>query len=87
MTTTGLAPGVVQLITPELVSPANARYVRSDDAVDPPSVATRLARGTRVLVTEGTADTNVPVATIKPLASALAAAGAQRSRAACAGRP
>ena len=76
VTTTGLAPGVVQLITPELLSPANARYVHSDDAVYPPSVATRLARGTRVLVTEGTADTNVPVATIKPLASALTAAGA-----------
>ena len=76
VTTKGLAPGVVQLITPELLSPANARYVRSDDAVYPPSVATRLANGTRVLVTDGTADTNVPVATIKPLASALTAAGA-----------
>jgi uncharacterized protein len=72
----GLAPGVVQLITPELLSPANARYVRSDDAVYPPSVAARLARGTRVLITDGTADTNVPVSTIKPLASVLAAAGA-----------
>ena len=72
----GLAPGVVQLITPELLSPVNARYVRSDDAVYPPSVAARLARGTRVLVTDGTADTNVPVSTIKPLVSALTAAGA-----------
>ena len=76
VTTKGLAPGVVQLITPELLSPAKSRYVRSDDAVYPPSVAIRLARGTRVLVTEGTADTNVPVATIKPLASALTATGA-----------
>ena len=74
--TTGLAPGVVQLITPELLSPVNARYVRSDDAVYPPSVAARLASGTQVLVTDGTADTNVPVSTIKPLADALAAAGA-----------
>ena len=74
--TSGLAPGVVQLITPELLSPVNARYVRSDDAVYPPSVAARLARGTRVLVTDGTADTNVPVSTIKPLVSALTAAGA-----------
>ena len=72
----GLTPGVVQLITPELLSPVNARYVRSDDAVYPPSVAARLARGTRVLVTDGTADTNVPVSTIKPLVSALTAAGA-----------
>lgn len=74
--TSGLAPGVVQLITPELLSPVNARYVRSDDAVYPPSVAARLASGTRVLVTDGTADTNVPVSTIKPLADALATAGA-----------
>ena len=76
MTTKGLAPGAVQLIMPELLSSANARYVRSDDAVYPPSVATRLTRGIRVLVTEGTADTNVPVATIKPLVSALTTAGA-----------
>ena len=74
--TSGLAPAVVQLITPELLSPVNGRYVRSDDAVYPPSVAARLARGTRVLVTDGTADTNVPVSTIKPLVSALTAAGA-----------
>lgn len=74
--TSGLAPGVVRLITPELLSPVNARYVRSDDAVNPPSVAARLARGIRVLVTEGTADTNVPVSTVYPLADALTAAGA-----------
>jgi len=74
--TKGLAPGVAQLITPELVSPVNSRYVRSDDAVYPPSVAARLARGTRVLITDGTADTNVPLSTIKPLASVLTAAGA-----------
>ncbi len=74
--TSGLAPGVVQLITPELLSSVNARYVRSDDAVYPPSAAARLARGTRVLITDGTADTNVPVSTIRPLAAALTAAGA-----------
>jgi uncharacterized protein len=72
----GLAPGVVQLIAPELLSPVNARYVRSDDAVYPPSAAARLARGTRVLITDGTTDTNVPVSTIHPLADALTAAGA-----------
>ncbi len=32
----------------------------------------------RVLITDGTADTNVPVSTIKPLASALTSAGATR---------
>jgi uncharacterized protein len=73
---TGLAPGVVQLLTPWILTPANARYVRSDDTVYPPSLAARLPNGTRVLVTAGTQDTNVPLATIKPLLSALAAAGA-----------
>src|ERR1035437_5871548 len=75
VTTTGLSPDVVQLLAPELLSPANARYVRSDDAIYPPSVAARLPSGTRVLVTDGTQDTNVPLSTIKPLVSALAAAG------------
>ncbi len=72
---TGLAPAVVQLLTPWILTPANARYVRSDDAVYPPSLAARLLSGTRVLVTAGTQDTNVPLATIKPLLSALTAAG------------
>ena len=76
VSTSGLAPGVVQLITPELLSAVSARYVRSDDAVYPPSAAARLARGTRVLITDGTADTNVPVSTIRPLVGALTAAGA-----------
>jgi pimeloyl-ACP methyl ester carboxylesterase len=75
VSTSGLAPGVVQLISPELLSPVNARYVRTDDAVYPPSVAARLPGGTRVLVTDGTEDTNVPLTTIKPLVGALAAAG------------
>jgi uncharacterized protein len=75
VTTTSLSPDVVQLLAPELLSPANARYVRSDDAIYPPSVAARLPSGTRLLVTDGTQDTNVPLSTIKPLVSALAAAG------------
>ena len=72
---TGLPPGVVQLLTPWILTPANARYVRSDDAVYPPSLAARLPSGTRALVTEGTQDTNIPLGTIKPLLSSLAAAG------------
>jgi hypothetical protein len=75
VTTAGLSPDVVQLLTPELLTPANARYVRSDDAIYPPAVAARLPSGTRVLVTDGTQDTNVPLSTIKPLVSALSAAG------------
>ncbi len=34
-----------------------------------------MASGTRILVTDGTADTNIPVSTIGPLASALSGAG------------
>ena len=49
--------------------------MRSDDAVYPPDVAARLPHGTRVLVTEGTDDLNVPPSTITPLLHALAAAG------------
>ena len=74
--TSGMLPEVVNLLTPILLSAVNAAYVRSDDAVYPPGLAARLPRGTRVLVTEGTADQNVPPSTITPLVRALAAAGA-----------
>ena len=71
----GLAPGVVQLITPELLS--SARPLRALGRRGVPAVGRDQAtRGIRILVTDGTADTNVPVATIKPLVSALTAAGA-----------
>jgi uncharacterized protein len=73
--TDGMLPAVVSLLTPILLSGANAVYVRSDDAIYPPGVAARLPHGTRVLVTEGTADQNVPPSTITPLVRALAAAG------------
>ena len=74
--TDGMLPAVVNLLTPILLSEVNAVYVRSDDVVYPPGVAARLPHGTRVLVTEGTADQNVPPSTITPLVRALAAAGA-----------
>jgi acetyl esterase/lipase len=71
----GLLPGVARMLEPELLSAANARYVRTDDAVDPAAAAARVAPGTRVLVTAGTADTRVPMSAAEPLARALAAAG------------
>jgi acetyl esterase/lipase len=74
--TDGMLPGVLSLLTPILLNGMNAAYVRSDDAIYPPGVAARLPRGTRVLVTEGTADQNVPPSTITPLVRALATAGA-----------
>jgi uncharacterized protein len=72
----GMTPLVVDLIQSILLSPANAAYVRSDDAVYPPALAAKLPSGTRVLVTDGTDDLNVPPATITPLVTALTEAGA-----------
>jgi uncharacterized protein len=73
--TSELSPTVVRTLTPLILSPANARYVRTDDAVDVPDAAAKLPAGMRVLVTDGTADFNVPPYTIQPLIDGLAAAG------------
>ena len=73
--TSGLLPQIVQQLTPELLTPGNAKVARTDDAVSPVDAAAKVAAGTRVLVTDGTADTNIPVSTISPLASALKGAG------------
>jgi dienelactone hydrolase len=72
---TGLLPSVVRTLTPVILSPANARYVRSDDAIDVPERAARLPAGTRVLVTDGTKDFNIPPYTVQPLIDSLATAG------------
>src|SRR5438067_6349433 len=73
--TSGLMPQIVQQLTPELLTPGNAKVARTNDAVSPVDAAAKVAAGTRVLVTDGTADTNIPVSTISPLASALKGAG------------
>jgi uncharacterized protein len=73
--TDGLLPQIVQQLTPELLTPGNAKVARTDDLVSPVDAAAKVAAGTRVLVTDGTADTNIPVSTISPLASALKGAG------------
>jgi hypothetical protein len=72
--TAAMLPGIAALLTSVLTG-TNAAYTRSADAIYPPTVAAKLARGTRVLVTDGTKDTNVPPTTIGPLMHALAAAG------------
>jgi uncharacterized protein len=72
--TSGLLPGIANLLNPLLVG-TNAAYMRSDDVIYPPSLAPKLSRDTRVLVTDGTADSNIPPSTIKPLAQALSSAG------------
>jgi hypothetical protein len=74
--TAGLLPQIVQQLTPELLTPGNAKVARTDDEVSPAQAAAKVATGTRVLVTDGTADTNIPVSTISPLTSALKSAGA-----------
>jgi uncharacterized protein len=74
VSTAGLLPPVADLFNQALFSPVNARYTRSDDAIYPPAEAARLPAGTRVLVTCGTADQNVPCGTLPPLLAALARA-------------
>ncbi len=74
--TTGMLPSVAAVFTKGFFSPANARYTRSDDANYPPAVAARLPAHTRVLVTCGSADTNVPCATLPPLLAGLTRAHA-----------
>jgi alpha-beta hydrolase superfamily lysophospholipase len=73
--TSGLLPQIAQQLTPELLTPANAKVARTDDEVNPVDAAAKVPSGTRVLVTDGTADTNIPVSTINPLAQALTSAG------------
>jgi alpha-beta hydrolase superfamily lysophospholipase len=73
--TSGLLPGVVSALAPLILSPASAKYARTDDAIYAPTYAAKLPSGTRVLVTDGTADTNIPPSTIQPLIDSLTAAG------------
>ena len=73
--TSGLLPQIVEQLTPELLTPGNAKVARTDDEVSPVDAAAKVADGTRVLITDGTADTNIPVSTINPLATALTGAG------------
>jgi uncharacterized protein len=73
--TTGLLPQIVEQLTPELLTPGNAKVARTDDEVSPVDAAAKVPSGTRVLITDGTADTNIPPSTISPLASALTGAG------------
>jgi uncharacterized protein len=73
--TSGLLPQIVEQLTPELLTPGNAKVARTDDQVSPVDAAAKVPSGTRVLVTDGTADTNIPPSTISPLTSALTGAG------------
>jgi uncharacterized protein len=72
--TAGMSPLVAKILTPELFTPANARFDRGHDAIVPAALAARVRPGTRVLVTDGTRDTNIPTDTLGPLTRALRAA-------------
>lgn len=67
--TTGLPLPIARLF--EAFQGPNARFVLSDDAVDPPATAAALRPGTRVLLTCGTDDVQVPCATTDALTTAL----------------
>ena len=73
--TSGLLPGMVRRLRPGLLVAQNARYVRQGDAVHPLAAAAKAKPGTRVLVTAGTRDANIPVSAIKLLAVVLAGVG------------
>lgn len=75
VSTDGMAPAVVDAVSPFFIKPTQPLYLRTWDAVRPGVLATKVARGTRVLVTDGTRDTNVPTATIAPFVAALKLAG------------
>jgi hypothetical protein len=69
-----MLPGIATNIG-SLLTGTNAADVRSNDAVYPPDLAAKLLKGTRVLVTDSTGDTNIPLSTINPLVQALQRAG------------
>jgi pimeloyl-ACP methyl ester carboxylesterase len=68
VSTAGMLPSLVPLFQTLL---AQSDFLRSDDALYPPDIARAVPAGTRVLVTCGTADTNVPCSTTPPLLRAL----------------
>ncbi|NBH01687.1 alpha/beta hydrolase [Amycolatopsis sp. SID8362] len=66
---TGLPPALAQLFA--AFQGPSGRFVLSDDAVYPPATAAALRPGTRVLLTCGTNDSQVPCATTDALTAAL----------------
>ncbi|AXG82644.1 alpha/beta hydrolase family protein [Streptomyces paludis] len=67
--TTDLPPAVAQLF--QAFQGPNAKFVNSDDAIYPPNTAAALRPGTKVLLTCGTNDPQVPCATTDALTTAL----------------
>lgn len=71
----GMTSSTADFLKSQLEGPEVA-YTKSWDAADPVQLASQVPAGTRVMVTEGTRDTNVPAATIAPLVQTLRSAGA-----------
>jgi hypothetical protein len=67
--TADLPPAIAQLF--EAFQGTNARFVESDDAVHPADAAAALRPGTKVLLTCGANDAQVPCATTNALTDAL----------------
>ncbi|WP_420309285.1 alpha/beta hydrolase [Streptomyces sp. YS-B37] len=67
--TTDLPPAIAQFFA--AFQNLNARFVESDDAVYPPDTAAGLRPGTKVLLTCGTNDAQVPCVTTNALTTAL----------------
>ncbi|GAA3433563.1 alpha/beta hydrolase [Kutzneria kofuensis] len=68
VSTAGMLPSIASLFQ---VLQAQGDFLRTDDAIYPPDVAREVPAGTRILVTCGTADANVPCDTTPPLLRAL----------------
>ncbi|HEY3953812.1 MAG TPA: alpha/beta fold hydrolase [Streptosporangiaceae bacterium] len=75
VSTKGMAPAIVQFVTPEILTPSVTRFVHGNDLISPAALAAKVKSGTQVLVTDGTKDTKVPPGTIGPLVQALKGAG------------
>jgi pimeloyl-ACP methyl ester carboxylesterase len=58
--TSGILPVFATFLTTAVFNSTNSRFVRTDDAIYPPDVARDVRPGSRVMVTCGTADTQVP---------------------------
>jgi pimeloyl-ACP methyl ester carboxylesterase len=71
----GVEASLLPLLESLVQSPINDAYDRSDDLVYPPAVAAKLPSVTRLLVTDGTADTKILPPTTGPLVTALRQAG------------
>ena len=71
VTLAGVEAPLLPLLESLVQSPINDAYDRSDDLVYPPAVAANLPSATRLLVTDGTADTKILPTTTAPLVAAL----------------